>query len=547
MEHSALHALLLTSLIVTLGGPFAVLWLLQPAVRTLRLSHGGNAFISRFEQSAERWVIYAACCGTFATFADMFVQVAEVQGKTVFGGVDPALVVRFAGITAVGNFSLLKAGLLLLTAASARIRGQWKWWLTAFLATSAVVAASFVSHAAAQPTYRLLSVTAQVAHIAAGAVWMGVLLHFFFARAEMIRGEPTPERTALVAEMVRRFSPVALAMTSLLALTGLLGAFRFVGHFSALFTSAYGLTLLVKLTLILPAVFAGFVNFRYIRPLLLDGNKQSPATRISTLQWFSRTLELEVTAGVLVITVAGILASVSPPGRDNSLRLTDAQTRALLSPHLPRTEVTDPNQWVGAATRKIDDLRYSEFTHNWSGVMVFLMGMGWLAQAIGGRAGKWASRLYPFLLIPFGFFIGIAADPEVWWLHQVTFRQAISDPQLLEHQLGAAMVFLLAWLSWRDQKNPERSRPLGYALPVIMIAGSLLLLGHAHSTLTVTDDLTNLINVQHAILGTFGLLAGTIRLLVLRDLVRMPPARLLWACGVIGLGLFMAFFYREVV
>ncbi len=546
MEHSALHALLLTSLIVTLGGPCAVLWLLLPASRRLGIPQGSDPLVLHIERNVARWVIYAACAGTLATFADMFVQVAEVQGRTVFGGVDPALVLRFATITAVGRFAMLKAGLLLLTAASVCIRGDRKWWVTGFLASMAVLATSFVSHAAAQPSHRFIAVSAQVAHIAAGAVWMGVLLHLFFVRREMLHGEATTPRMALVAEIVRRFSPVALAMTSLLALTGLLGACRFVGHFPALFTSAYGLTLLVKLTLILPAVFAGFVNFRFIRPRLVERNT-APLRRTATLQWFSRMLELEITAGLLVITVAGILASVSPPGGDGTLRLTDVQVHALLSPHFPRTEVTDPNQWVGAATRKIDDLRYSEFTHNWSGVMVFLMGVGWLAQATGGRLGKWASRLYPFLLIPFGFFIGIAADPEVWWLRTVSFRQAVSDPQLLEHQLGAAMVFVLAWLSWRDQKNPEKTRPLGYALPAIMIAGSLLLLGHAHSTLTVTDDLTNMINVQHAILGTFGLLAGTIRLLVLRDLLRFPPARMLWACCVIGLGLFMAFFYREVV
>ena len=75
-----------------------------------------------------------------------------------------------------------------------------------------------------------------------------------------------------------------------------------------------------------------------------------------------------------------------------------------------------------------------------------------------------------------------------------------------------------------------------------------MLLGHAHTlAAAVSDDLTNLINVQHAIMGGLGLFAGAVRLFVLRGLVRTPLATFLWPGCVVGVGLFMAFFYREVV
>jgi len=82
---------------------------------------------------------------------------------------------------------------------------------------------------------------------------------------------------------------------------------------------------------------------------------------------------------------------------------------------------------------------------------------------------------------------------------------------------------------------------------VLMVVGSLLLLGHARSTLTVTEEVTNIINVQHAIFGAFGLYAGTVRWLQLRGLFPDHAARLTWPALVVGLGLFMTFFYREVV
>jgi hypothetical protein len=118
---------------------------------------------------------------------------------------------------------------------------------------------------------------------------------------------------------------------------------------------------------------------------------------------------------------------------------------------------------------------------------------------------------------------------------------------MLEHQMGAFLVFVLAWLSWRDLRNPAVLRPLGYPLSIIMVVGSLLLLGHAHSTPDVSDDLSNLINVQHAVFGACGLFAGAARWYVLRDLLRGRWVNLIWPSWIIALGLFMAFIYREVV
>ena len=106
---------------------------------------------------------------------------------------------------------------------------------------------------------------------------------------------------------------------------------------------------------------------------------------------------------------------------------------------------------------------------------------------------------------------------------------------------------MLVWLGLRDLRRPEANRPLGYALPVILVLGGILLLGHTHSTLTITEEVTNLINVQHAIFGTFILIAGAVRWLSLRGLFPPKFAGVIWPSMIIGLGLFMAFFYRETI
>jgi putative copper export protein len=558
MEHSALHAIQLTGILIALGGPFLVLALMRPVCRALGPDESRDTLARDISTSVARWVFCGALVAGLGTLADLIVQVAEVRGQTVLAGVPPALVVLFSTYTVVGKLCLARAGFLLLAAGAARLTSRHKWWLVAALALGAATCSSLVSHAAAQPTARLPVIASQVAHLISGALWIGVLIHLLAAR-QVIVAATSPGGIALVAGIVRRFSPIALTATALLGVSGLIAVGRFVGDAHGIFTSAYGLTLLVKLVLLVPVLYAGAMNYRVIRPALLaltgarapdaaadehSGGSESAAT---VLRRFGRFLELEVTAGVLVITVAGIVGSVSPPGEDGTLRLTSAQVHALLSPDLPTTAIVHPATFYGASVRGLDDLRYSEFMHNWSGVVVCLLGLCWLTQCAGGRAGRWAGSGWPFLLVPFAVFVAVASDPEVWWLRRVSWWQALRDPQLLEHQLGAVMILLLVWLGWREIKRADDNRPLGYALPVIMILGSLLLLGHAHSTLTVTEELTNLVNVQHAVFGAFGLLAGTVRWLSLRGLLPSRAARWVWPSLVVGLGLFMTFCYREVV
>ena len=545
MEHSLLHALQLCGIVVALGGSILMLGLFFPAFRTFNQEGQPPAFAGQLNASVERWFFWGACVGVVAAILNLCVDVAEIQGRTIFGGVSAAMVWRFATITTVGHLSLLRLGALILTAGAMLVKGRWKWRLGLVTALAAAVCESLISHAAAQPTGRIAVITVELIHILAASLWLGVLIHLLLAR-RAIESATDPAGSALVAEVVRRFSPVAMTAVGLLGISGLYLVIRYLCTPAAVPTTAYGLTLLVKLVLLVPLLYAGYVNYRIIRPglqTLRSGQSEKP--RRALLRRFGKTLELEVTSGVLVITVAGILASVSPPGRTDSLRLTDAQIAAVLTPHLPRVEIANPETFYGAQERTVADLQYAEFTHNWSGVMVCLLGCGWLAVSLGGQTGRWAERAWPWLLIPFPFFIAVAADPEVWLMRKVTLMQTISDPQLLEHQLGALLAFILVGLGWLDRRLPEGQRPLGYALPVVMILGSLLLLGHAHSNFTSTQELTNLINVQHAVFGTFGLFAGTVRWLSLRGLFPAAIARPLWPALVIGLGLYMAFCYRE--
>lgn len=547
MEHSLLHAVQLFGVVATLGGAFVVLALLEPAACVVAPDRACDMLRSAFVQSVRRWVFVGALAGACAALLDVLVQVAEMEGQTVLGGIDSAFAFRFATRTTVGRLLLARAAALLLAAVVVRIARRATWLLVAALGIAAAVCTALVSHAAAQPSGHALNVTGQLTHIIAAALWLGVLGHLLAARTRMQAAPPASIR--LVAEIVRRFSPIAFTAVVLLAASGLVTACRFVGTPGAIFTSTYGVTLALKLTLLVPLFIAAFMNFRVIRPALLAaaGRPALDVRASAALRRFGCMLELELTAGVLVIAVAGILGSIAPPAGDAALRLTSTQVRALLSPDLPTTAIVNPAVLYDLPERTADDLRYSEFTHNWSGMFVTALGLCWLVQASGGRLSRAAGHVWPLLLVAFASFVAAVADPEVWVFRRLTLWQALSDPRIAEHHVGASLVLVLAWLGWRDRRTSAPHRPLGYALAVVMIFGSLLLLGHAHASQTITDDLSNLITVQHAILGALGLYAGTVRWLSMRGLFPARAARVVGPSLVIAFGLFLVFCYRELV
>jgi putative copper export protein len=539
MEHSLLHAVQMLGLICALGGVLFFLLVLRPASRVGE----GELAMAEVREGIGRWVALAAFVAAVAGVLNLFVQVAELEGKSVYSGVRFSELWRYLGETTVGNLTAARIGFLLGMAGVMASVLPGKWYLCALLGGTAAVCAGLVSHAAALPTGRAPALVAQIIHISAAAMWLGMLMHFCLCMGILSRSA-RDGAVVLRKEVFRRFSPFALFGVMLLGGSGLYGAYRFVQAPSAMVNSAYGLTLLLKLSLLTVALFAGYQNWRVVRPSVLSAENDSSVA----IGQFGRWGELELTAGILVVVLAAILGSISPPGVDGSARLNAAQIAAVVSPNLPPIRFVDPSSFVGAESRNEQDLRYSEFTHRWSGIMVMLLGMFWLGQSSGGQTlRKICAWAWPLLLVPFGLFVAVFADPEPWLMGKMTLAEILRSPDILEHQLAAGLVFVLVLFGILDRRKTAHGRPLGYLLPVIMILGSLMLLGHAHSNLRMSEELSSLINAQHAMMGGCGLLAGFVRWLQLRGIFSGKWARVAWPAGVVALGIAMAFFYTEFI
>jgi copper transport protein len=116
--------------------------------------------------------------------------------------------------------------------------------------------------------------------------------------------EPGTSRARLVADLVNSFSPLALTAATVVALTGATTAWLHLKRISSLWTTNYGITLIVKLVLVLIVVLLGAWNWKKVRPSLGENGSEETIKRSSTM---------ELTFAALVLIVTSVLVTLPSP------------------------------------------------------------------------------------------------------------------------------------------------------------------------------------------------------------------------------------------
>jgi copper transport protein len=156
---------------------------------------------------------------------------------------------------------------------------------------------SWASHPDSHGTLALI---ADYIHLLAAALWVGGLLAIGLA----LRAVSGADREAAIRRSIIQFSRLAAPTVAVVALAGVYLALRELPSLSALVTSGYGITLLIKATLAAGALALGGYHRRFVVPRLVSG---APVAAIR------RTLALEVGALMIVLALAAVLSQRAPP------------------------------------------------------------------------------------------------------------------------------------------------------------------------------------------------------------------------------------------
>ncbi len=218
------------------------------------------------------------------------------QTWSVFGLDEPVTLelVRLVGVESrwAGGWQP-QAGVAVLAVVGAVWWTRWPrggWWLTALAAAGAWITLPLTGHAASFDTP--LPHLAQVAHGVGAGLWVGTLA-VVVAVAFPLRREPRGR--GCVADLVRRFSPMALAAVSTIALSGVVTGVFYLGSVADLWATPYGRALLLKVVLFLATGAVGAYNWRRLTPRL--GEASGPVRLLR-----SACLELLLAAAVLLVT-----------------------------------------------------------------------------------------------------------------------------------------------------------------------------------------------------------------------------------------------------
>jgi copper transport protein len=143
-------------------------------------------------------------------------------------------------------------------------------------------------------------------HVLAAGLWIGTLLVMIVAGISVVLENDVArdQRGAIVSDMVYSFSPLALTAAGVLVLFGVVIAWEHLHVLSNLWSSPYGVALLVKLCFVAVVFGLGAWNWRRQRPSL---GSEAAAVAIR------RSATREVIAAALVLVVTSLLLSIPAP------------------------------------------------------------------------------------------------------------------------------------------------------------------------------------------------------------------------------------------
>jgi putative copper resistance protein D len=444
------------------------------------------------------------------------IAMVSISSALLMSGSDMALKdVATTGFFRAGSFAILFATGLWICA---RFRSNQATVAMPLLSLLLLAATVSTSHSAARIEHRVLLAILTAAHHLGTAVWLGAMVYLLISLG---RVEDLNEARTLT----QRYSRMALLGAATLVSAGAGMAWFYVGSWSGLYTTAYGIMLVAKIYLLVVMIALGAGNYFLVRRLGRD-----PEPLLARLR---RVVEAEVCFGFLAVLTAASLTAQAPAADVTAQdRLTSREIYVRLHPETPRmsspplaalappsslAEAVQDSQFVPTVGSDDIDRAWSEYNHHWAGLIVLVAGL--LALLSRHRTMRWA-RFWPLSFAGLAVFIILRADPENWPLGPRPFWQSFASPDVLQHRVGALLIVVFAAFECAVQAGKLKARWASYVFPAMCALGAALLLTHEHSAKDVKESM--LAEMSHTPVALLGITAGCSRWLELR----LPRSRM---------------------
>jgi len=417
-----------------------------------------------------------------------------------------------------------------------------------------LAATVITSHSFSRLDDRALLVSLTALHYLATASWIGGLPYL------LLSAKRTPD-VEIRNQIMRNFSRLAQVSVAVLIVAGFGMSWVYVGAWNAMYGTAYGVMLSAKIALLGTLLLLGAANFYIVKGLETD-----TGTGARSLLRFG---EAEIGIGLSIILTAASMTAQPPAVDLTEDRVTMHEIVERFAPRMPRfsspnlNEISPTNseiiQRAAAAGRTIPtsfvpggfsaysdtpaDRAWSEYNHNWAGLVVFLMGI--LALLSRSRYFPWA-KIWPLSFLLLAAFLFLRADPENWPLGPNGFWESFAVADVLQHRIAVLMIIIFAVFQYRVESNRVKSMAAALVFPVVCALGGAVLLTHTHALSNVKEEL--LAELSHTPLAVLGIVAGWSRWLELRLPVENPKRKYLawvWPVCFILVGLLLMDYHES--
>jgi putative copper resistance protein D len=267
-----------------------------------------SAHLHEFERRLFRVIVWSLLTASVSAFFWFYLEAANMSGLPLAKAFATGTwrIVLFQ--TEFGRVWQVRLGLIavmfaLMVAGMPRTEGPRPRMLILWLLSVAfLVSLAWISHAAATPV-QPLGLVGDALHLFAAGGWIGGLVPLAIFLTCARTGLSSDQRAAMV---LRRFSTLSLCSVSLLIISGASNSWLLVGSFHALFTTAYGRLLLLKL-----ALFGVLVSFGARNRLAIKKSPGAGAGSELMIQ-VCRNVISEACLGGAVVAIVACLG-VTPP------------------------------------------------------------------------------------------------------------------------------------------------------------------------------------------------------------------------------------------
>jgi len=219
-----------------------------------------------------------------------------------------------------GRFAVLwwsRLGLVIIALALVSWRGvrRWPGRVATGVTALALLTSSLNSHAAALLSGAYLAIAADWLHFLGVATWIGGLASLIYVLPVAVAASQASGERVL-ARAITRFSTLALGAVGVIVVTGTFQAWLEVGAWEGLVQTGYGLSITVKIILLVLMLLLASFNLLVVRPRLaaLAGKSSAAASALATR--FAWAVRGEVALGLAVLAVAAVLTGISPARED---------------------------------------------------------------------------------------------------------------------------------------------------------------------------------------------------------------------------------------